>query len=1109
MKRSVFVSPWAIFAFLLVLTPAFALAAFTATVSDISPSRSTLDPSDPDGASGGRINGIDVAASAPATMFAASEWGGLWKSTDSGQRWSHLDGHVPTATWDVQVDPNDAQRVYATSFYDGRTVSESGINVSTDGGITWNRPASAVPPAGFCTTAARQTELTAFGIAIDPADPNDIYVGTSCGLAVSQNRGATWTYLDPTPADGADSIWDVVVHDGGTIDLCGDDGHQRSTNGGTTWTTAGPSPLPGGRCSLAVSPDESYVLFAVVGTTIFESDDGGQSWQNAYANPSAQGRIPFVATNQRAGATYDLWFGDIRLFRGTCTTPASPAPGGAARCAASAAWAGPFTRSVGGHDDLGDIAFDPAVASDACPLIYSSDGGVYVNTLGASPGCHTPVWEQPIVTPHALWAFDFHGVNRAGAVSEDLYFGNQDNGSFGSSDGGAVAPAWNNERCCDGFDVAGDANRVLNTICCFSPPPATRLFVSQPGYSGPSPEINTYPPGTLRSFQQLDSLVNFGTDDYVVITSQGIFVTDDITASPIVWTEIGATSTPFQACGVQVIDSGGPPTFFVKSGGCNGDRRGGLFRYQGVNPGGTWQAVNPPSFNGIGRYAVDPGNTDRIIASNLPFAGEPEMVITHDGGATWNALPALDQMMTGGGTFQYANRMGPTSFTGFGGYAQPTLIAFDPADTDIVVAAGADSGVFLSVNGGTRWQLVTDPNTPGISGVPHIPRARYAHFDHGAPGDDIYLYLGTQGRSTWRITFQKVPVPEIQVPGGVDFGEVCVGDQGEAVLEVCNTSAGNLVVSAITSNDAEFEVRPPSGGFPVSISHDFCFPFRVDFSPGAAGPRSATLFVQSNDVNFPQVEVEAEGIGTEQNIAVTGSTDFGIASAWTPAENVVSMCNTGSCDLAVTGASIDCTDFSLVSNPLPQTLAAGSCIDLTVAFTPDLPGPKSCQLAISSDDPTTPLVTRTLTGRTPPRFSLRGGLADPHGALSAVARNGSAFTVGFVYPYLPKHAWDVRLSRAQLDGRPALPDTDIYRLSGNYRFTFNPANPVQVYLNGGFGMYHFDPGDFEGGANLGLGLAVPLGRRFSLEAAYDYHVAFTASPDLEYNEVQLGLEVSF
>ena len=235
-----------------------AFAQLSVVLRDISPDRSN-NP-DADGASGGRVNRLGVDRTTPARVYAASEWGGLFRSTDNGLTWAHLDGHVPTVTWDVKVDPTNSNRVYATSFYDGRTNSRSGINVSTDGGTTWTHPATATPPVNFCLAEIRRTEPAAFGIAIDPANANRVFIGTNCGLAISLDAGVTWTFTDPTPADRADDVRDVVVHHGGIIDVCGDDGHLRSTDGGTTWTTATTQPLPSGRCSIAASPDESYVI---------------------------------------------------------------------------------------------------------------------------------------------------------------------------------------------------------------------------------------------------------------------------------------------------------------------------------------------------------------------------------------------------------------------------------------------------------------------------------------------------------------------------------------------------------------------------------------------------------------------------------------------------------------------------------------------------------------------------------------------------------------------------------------------------------------------------------------------------------------------------------
>ena len=378
------------------------------------------------------------------------------------------------------------------------------------------------------------------------------------------------------------------------------------------------------------------------------------------------------------------------------------------------------------------------------------------------------------------------------------------------------------------------------------------------------------------------------------------------------------------------------------------------------------------------------------------------------------------------------------------------------------------------------------PRLLGIDGVTTV-----------APSIDPFFFtaMGTQ--------------PQIQVPGAVDLGKACVGTKSAGTLNVCNTGKDDLIVGAITSSNPRFAVTVPSAGFPVTISHDFCFPFQVVFDSAATGSQSATLTVASNDPDHPTVDVQVSGDGTEPDIRVTGSTDFGTVSAWTPGEKTVAVCNTGACSLSVTGAAITCADFILVNNPFPATLNPGACLNLVVRFTPLTPGFKACDLKVASDDPDTPTVSRTLTARTPPLFSLHGGLVVPHGALHGIATQGSTFNLDFVDPFKPRWAWDARLGVSRFDGRAARPDVDLANLSANAKFTVNPTGAVRLFLNGGFGLYHFNPGDFEGGGNLGLGLNVPLGRRFALEATYNHHWAFTASPVLRFSQVQAGLLISF
>lgn len=742
------------------------------TFHDVNPDFSDSDPSDPDGASGGRVNRLAVEPSNDLVMYAASEWGGLFKTLDGGLTWFRLDGHVPVVTWGVAIDPSSPNRVYATSQFDGKAASLAGINISLDSGATWAKPASATPPDGFCQVADDRSEPKAFGIAIDPGDNDKVYVGTGCGLAISEDAGVSWSFVDPTEPPGtATRIWDVLAHGGGVLDICGDDGHLRSTDGGATWI--GGSGLASGRCSLAVSPDEPYVLLAVVGTTIYETTDagapGGATWTPTRTNPSPQGRIPFVVTNQRSddGGTdvFDLWFGDVSLYRAGCVTPDPPAPGGAPRCGTgnSPAWAGGFTRAAGGHDDMGFILFDPTAANDRCPILMSSDGGVYYNT-DRGVDCQRPNWEQPNVTPHALWMWTLSGADQDGLEFEDLYFGNQDNGVFGTINAGAASPDWSNDICCDGFDTSADPEGVVYTICCFGGGRATRAFRKGPGFVGGS-ELDYPPTGLFPGFNFPDSIVQVAGRSYAAITRDctqgaggcqgadgGLYFTPDLDANPVQWTELGNSSEPpsQSLCGLQVsLDDQGIPTFYVQVGTCNtSNTQGRLFRYTGTNALGLWTELFLPD-GGFGVVAVAPDDRNLLLASSQTTTGGG-MYLSTDAGVSWTPLPQLDDLMTAGGTIAYRNLRGATSSTSFGGYWQPSLAAIGPRDSGLMLAGGKDSGIFLSENDGATWRLISDPFTPDTSGTPHLPRPWYAYFD-SEDGEVVSVYIGTRGRGVWRI----------------------------------------------------------------------------------------------------------------------------------------------------------------------------------------------------------------------------------------------------------------------------------------------------------------------------------------------------------------------
>lgn len=754
------------------LSATAAAAQVRATWFDINPSTSNLDPDDPNGASGGRVHHLG-ATSDLSLIFAASEWGGLFQSFNQGLTWVRINTFRPSATWDVKFQPGSNTRVFATSFFDGRANATSGINISVNAGATWTTAPG--PPRTFpCLNPINSAEPSAWQIAVHPSAPRTIFVGTNCGLARSLDGGGTWAYLDPSPGDNAEAVFAVATSGGQIVDVISANGHFRSINNGANWSaiaaagSAGPvSGNSGVTSSLAVSPRENYVLFASNSNNIWESDNGGATWPTSLTLPlrsggisNVQGRIPFIKTNQLSSSTqFDVWFGDIDIFKTTATTPTTLAPGGAARAPLNN-WQ---NMQNGAHNDLGDVLFDTRFSAGACPTCLSCDGGIFRNTSNNNPSCQSPSWEQPNRTPHATWIWGFDGV-QVSAGRHALTYGLQDAGGFATTDANEgfsnVVPTWNNYTCCDVSGNASQSGSFLSVEGFFSPGRAFRLF-RRNADGGGDDEIPNYPSvGNINSFKSGEEVLPFGNNAYAVLMSDGLFITNDITAGTISWTSLSAPTVPPGTTsgvgGIKVARVGDNTNFYYHTGSGNPDGTAGLVFRRTVN--GAWtQLPLPPNIGSVSVFDVDPNNGNRVVISGInPVTNLFSFWRTGDYGATWTALTTLDNAMTGG-VFVNRSIAGPTRSTALNGYWQPFMVQYNPRDPTTLIAGAADAGVFLSLNDGTSWQQIGNPNSPN-STSPHIPRPLAAYFSPGrfaASTTSFDVWIATRGAGVVKAVIER------------------------------------------------------------------------------------------------------------------------------------------------------------------------------------------------------------------------------------------------------------------------------------------------------------------------------------------------------------------
>jgi uncharacterized repeat protein (TIGR01451 family) len=818
---------------------------------------------------GGRVNGLAVVPDNPSIYFAASEVGGLFKSIDGGSSWTHLDGHIPQTTWDVEVEPG-GQRVFATSFNEGRVDTVAPLQVSNDGGLSWS---GSLPPAPSGCADDRAKQPSAFGIALRPGT-SEVLVGTNCGLAVSNQAGdqGTWTRFDPTPDDEPSPMWDIVALPGGKTYACGDDGLLLSDDGQPReWKTFPKPPVfSGGYCSLAISPDDSNVVFVVfakgwwggdtfgVGCCLFPISGGGPEFYEGDVVGSAvvwtrlpypdadsahdpsdkvtkKGRVPFVVTNDRspgfdpndASDGFDLWIGDGSLWRIPCHAGQIP------NCAdiPTTDWDGSFTDHLGGttkaHGDSGDLEFDPAVNVDACPTLYSSDGGVYLNTDKHPETCNKPSFVGANMGLHAFLLWDMEGVQIDGP-DEDIYFSTQDNGLFYTGEAGTCGDPSTGQTCSwvhptggDEVDVAADENSVLASR-------GGELRKALRGFVNPVWFIGS----GLGPFGVADQLASVGAGEFLLVVPPNccnfdpndglppvtipmgvrkLTISEIQNGLPYVGTEFGgngswAGSANNMLPPCHIVVSKGPTGTqpYVLAGGCGwpysseghaayaADQ---LWTYRD----GRWEQIPVPTqidgvptgATGFGLIAVDPENANRLYASVIG-SQPPLMVRSTDGGQQWQRDDALTNLMNGNGSF--------IAYPGVDRdhiwpYQQPLMVEYDSQNPNILIAGGASAGVFISNDSGNSWCLLTDPFTSGISGIPHLPRPLWAHFDHDKPGV-IRIYLGT-GRGIWRV---ELPTADLSVTKSATTDPIIADTNETYNLRVMNN--GPFDAQNVTLTDA-------------------------------------------------------------------------------------------------------------------------------------------------------------------------------------------------------------------------------------------------------------------------------------------------------------------
>ncbi len=741
---------------------------------------------------GGRSVAVDVVPSNRDEAIAASESGGLFRTTNQGANWTHLDGLPAFRMLDVKYASTDGNIVIATSAYNSRTANDGGIWRSTNRGVSWSKPATSNPP---CNGG----RANAYGISV-VFSRNEVFVGTECGLAISRDQGATWTHISNWNPGGAPRVLGIAARDyggaGSVVDLCGDFGHRRSIDGGTGWTTTNGLPAPFAYCpdtavhGITQSPIDQNVLFitkwdgpitcgpdSTYRFAVYESDNGGASWFSRYPVTCAISRPPVVVADSTASAgQIVVYFSDGVSLRQQFCSGVAPNP----RC--GTAWS---NVSVS-HADVNGLVVDPAFY---CPMYVVSDGGVHKTS---DCGGTFPIVGAGNAGYQALQVYEVQDQVHPG-LPTDLYFGTQDNDLWSSVDSGAT---WPGQFQFEGFFISllhntpNNVGQKVNYVACagcgnFQSGPLFAGWINWPNPPTPGGNPFILEANVYIQFTQINPPTN--TTNILNITTNnggiwaqvpGVAISEPLWGPPRI---SGPASNPTVYIGVQ------------KAGGAIGLRK--IINIRG--PGSAVVSVADTGLNNIGIYCmgqgtfvcpmvygVDPNNPSHLIAADV---GTAQMKVSTTGGTSWATVPDLTNLVKGSGQYAFSQ----------GSILQPHFVQWDPSNSNRIFVSTDEAGVIYSPNGGLSWGRLVDSKK--------VVNSTNFAFDEVLGRTLVASY----GRGLWLLDFTQANISIVKsAPGSI-------GTQVHYVITVTNNgpavAENTIMTDTLPSNTTFAALQVPAG----------------------------------------------------------------------------------------------------------------------------------------------------------------------------------------------------------------------------------------------------------------------------------------------------------
>lgn len=845
------------------------------------------------GTNSGRILALAVDPTNSNVVYAGSDGGGVWKTSNGGLSWIPRTDKQPSLVASaIVVDPSLPNTVYVGTG--GET--GAGLLKSTDGGNTWvHYPGPFVGPFGSDPFFGRGAQI--LSVAVHPSDPNLLLVGdwvwpqSNAGVYRSTDGGQTWSQmLAGTQANTVS--FDPANGNIAYAALCGgygppygglNAGVYKSTNAGANWTLlrgTSAAPLPSqtaiSDCRIAVQPSNPSIVYALFrmsadqSIALYKSTDAGAHWTRiTTTNPASEPpAMDVFYTSPNNPNT--LFVGGVDLFRSL--------DGGLT-------WSRITTDANGFslHPDEHSHAF----TTDGSKLYIGNDGGIYSTADWSLQQIHYSDLNNGLAD-----LLHYPGLSVSRQTLDLAFSGTQDNGTVRYKGD----PVWTQNICGDGgwtaIEPSDDSNAY--TFC-----------QGEPG-------------GYL--FKTTDAGANWSAVDAQILAAND--------------------RLPFVA--PVVIDPSNASRVYF-----------GSYRvWQSTDAAASWTPLSPDLTGGgtLSAIAIAPTNANVAYAvTNDSRFWATSNAITSIPPASWNnrtgSLPARPFTMVAPDPHTsktvYITVQG---FSGFGDNVGHVFRSYDRGtnwsdisanlpnigandivvDPDIVgrLYVATDIGVFYTSNGGASWATL-------VSGLPRV-EVESLRLQRATRT----LRAATYGRSVWDLS---VPVPPATVsvaPSSLAFSNTLVGTRSSShTVTLKNTGAVTAKITGVLIS-GDFLIMANNCG--TSLAAGSNCKVGVAFLPTSIGTRSGALTFNDSASGSPQ-KVALTGTGTVVSLSPS-NLGFGTVTVGTHSpSSILTVKNTGLTTITISSV-VTSGDFAIAAKSCGKSLAAGSSCKISISFHPTVKG---------------------------------------------------------------------------------------------------------------------------------------------------------------------------